>query len=92
MENHDLKTIDSDLKVKVYQMSWQKCMSFSKCSNVEAKNVTHCKLCYQRDKRSNYDFQHAKCQSEAFKVDLALLKIKLVEKFKLKIKLTETKI
>ena len=24
---------------------------------IEAKNVTHFKLCYQRDKRSNYDLK-----------------------------------
>ena len=32
-------------------MSWQKCMSFWKGSNLEAKNVIHFKLCHQRDKK-----------------------------------------
>ena len=30
-------------------------MSFSKCSNLEAKNVIHFQFCHQRDKRSNYN-------------------------------------
>ena len=33
-------------------LTWQKCMSFSKFSNLEAKNVINFKLCHQRDKRS----------------------------------------
>ena len=35
-------------------MSGQKCMSVSKCFNLEAKNIINSKLCHQRDKRSNY--------------------------------------
>ena len=32
-------------------MSWQKGMSFSKCSDLDAEKVIHFKLCHQRDKR-----------------------------------------
>ena len=35
----------------------RKCMSFLKCSNLEAKKVIHFRLCHQRDKMSNYDLQ-----------------------------------
>ena len=45
------------LKVIVHYMSRQKRMSFSECSNVETKDVIHFKLCHQKDKRSNYNFQ-----------------------------------
>ena len=30
--------------------TWHKCTQFAKCSNLEAKNVVHFKLCQQRDK------------------------------------------
>ena len=38
------------IKVTVYYMSFQKCMSFSKCYNLEAKKVIRFKVCHQRDK------------------------------------------
>ena len=46
---------DNGFKVRLYYMSRQKCMSFSKCSNLKAKKVTCFKLCYQKDTGSNYD-------------------------------------
>ena len=70
-------------------MSWQKCMSISKCSNLEAKYVTHFKICYQRRQKIS-NKQNVK--SKAVEVGFTLLKINLIEKFKLKTKLTETKI
>ena len=42
-------------------MSWQKCMSFSKCSNLETKNVIHFKLCYPKDKRFYFILFTYKC-------------------------------
>ena len=65
-------------------------MSFSKCSNLETKNGMHFKLCYQRDIGSNYIMISSKqnFRSEAFKMGFTHLKIKLIEKFKLKINLT----
>ena len=47
-------------------MFWQKFMSFSKCSNLEAKNVIHFKLCNQRDKRSNYNLRETKSREQNF--------------------------
>ena len=39
-------------------MSWQKCISFSKCSDLETEKVTDFKLCHQRDKSlSEFCFQ-----------------------------------
>ena len=38
------------VKVMVYQMSWQKCMSFVKCSDLKVKEVICFTLCHQRDK------------------------------------------
>ena len=35
-------------KVTVYQVSWQKCMSFLKCFDLEAKNVINFKICHQK--------------------------------------------
>ena len=70
-------------------MSRQKSMSFSKCSNLEDKNARYFKLFYQSDKSLISNKQNVK--NEAFKVAFTRLKIKLIEKFKLKIKLTETK-
>ena len=67
-------------------MSWQKCLSFSKCSNLEAKK--RYKLYHQRDKKS--DKQNL--ENKAVWMDLMHLKIKIKEKFKLKTKLAEIKI
>ena len=47
-------------------MSQQKCMSFSKCSNLEAKNVIHFKLCHQKDKKWNYNLQETKFRKQNF--------------------------
>ena len=67
-------------------------MSFSKCSNLEAKNVTHFRLCIIEIRGPTMISNKQNIENEAFKVGFRPLKIKLIEKFKLKIKLTETKI
>ena len=69
-------------------MSRQKRMSLSKCSNLEAKNVMHFKLCYQRDIGRTMISNKQNVENEAFKMCFTLLKVNLIEKFKLKIKLT----
>ena len=70
-------------------MSQQKCMSCSKCSNSEDKDL---KLCYQRDKVLTMICNRQNIDNGAFTQVFTLLKIKLKEKFNLKIKLTETKL
>ena len=76
-------------------------MSFSKCSNLEAKNDVHFKLCHQRDKRSYYNLEYEKFRNnleyEKFRKNLFRwvsmhLKIQIKEKCKLKTKLTKTNI
>ena len=52
-----LFTAAMQFKITVYQVSQQKCMSFLKCSNLEAKTVILFKLCHQRDKKSTYNLQ-----------------------------------
>ena len=47
-------------------MSWQKRMSFSKCSNLEAKKVIRFTLCHQRNERSNYNLQETKSRKQSF--------------------------
>ena len=65
-------------------MSWQKCMSFSKCSNLEAKNVIHFKLCHQIDKKWNYNLRLTKFRKHSFFDGVFMdLKIKIKEKFNL---------
>ena len=49
-------------------MSWLKCMSFSKCPNLEAKHIIRFKLCHQRDKRSNYNLQSFKIHPLALEI------------------------
>ena len=68
------------------------CMSFLECSNLEAKSITHFRLCYQRDKRSNYDLQQAKCRRGSFFCVFYTPENKIIEKFRLKVKLTGTKV
>ena len=70
----------------VREMSWQKCLSFSKCSNLEAKIVIHFKICHQRDKNSNYNLQKTEYRKQSF-LRFIHLKIKIQEKFKLKTKI-----
>ena len=47
-------------------MSWQKCMPFSKCSDLEAKSIMHFKLCHQRNEGSNYNLQQTKFRKQNF--------------------------
>ena len=72
-------------------MSWQN-MSFSKCSHLEAKKLQSSKSVIKEITSRTMIFNKQYVENEAFKMGFTLLKIKLVEKFKLKIKLTETKI
>ena len=53
-------------------------MSFSKCSNIEAENVIHFRLCHQE-------------KTKLYGWIFLYLKIKTREKFKLKTKLNKTK-
>ena len=58
-------------------MSWQKCMSFSKRSNLEAKNVINFKLCHRTmisDKKN--------LENKVFHIGFMHLKIKIKEKFR----------
>ena len=50
------------------------------------------RLSYQEVKGRTVISSKQNVENEAFEVGFTLLKIKLIEKFKLKIKLTETKI
>ena len=70
-------------------MSWQ-CMSFSKCSNLEAGKVIEFTLCHQRAKRSIETIisDEQNLENKAFQMGFMHLKIKTKEKFKLKTKLT----
>ena len=47
-------------------MSWQKCVSFSKCSNLKAKNVIHLKRCHKKDKKSDYKLRSTKSPKPSF--------------------------
>ena len=47
-------------------MSWQKCMSFLKCSDLETKNVISFKLRQQRDKGRTIISDKKKFQRESF--------------------------
>ena len=67
-------------------MSWQKCMSFSKCSNLEAEKVIDFKLCHPRGQTIISDKQNR--ENKAFQMGFMHLKIKIKENFKLKTKLT----
>ena len=73
-------------------MSWQKCMSFWKCSNLEVEKVIDFKAYQQRDKKSNYNSHKQNLENKPFQMGFMHLKIKIEEKFKLKTKLTKTKI
>ena len=53
-------------------MSRQKCMSFSECSNLEAKNVAHFKRCYERDKGRTMISNKQDVKNEAVEVDFTL--------------------
>ena len=64
----------------------------SKCSNLEAKKLHTSDIVIKEIKGRAMISNKQHVNNEAFKVGLTLLKIKLIEKFKLKIKLTETKI
>ena len=47
-------------------MSLQKCMSYLKCSNLEAEKIIDFTLCYQINKRSSYNFRYAKSRKRSF--------------------------
>ena len=73
-------------------MSWQKCMSFLKCSILATETAIHFRLYPHKDKRQTMISNKQNFDNEALKVGFILLKTKSVGKFKLKIKLAETKI
>ena len=68
-------------------MAWQKCMSFSKCSNSEAKKLQTSDFAIKKIKGLKMISNKQNVKNEAFKVGFTLLKIELLEKFKLKINL-----
>ena len=70
-------------------MSRQKCMSYSKCSDSEANSVTYFNFLVRERKFQTMMSNQQNVKNEAFKVDLTLLKIKLIKNFKLKINLTQ---
>ena len=73
-------------------MSWQKCMSFSKCFNLEAETVIDFKLCHRRDKKGRTIISDKQSlENKAFLMGFMHLKIKIKEKFKLKTKLNRQK-
>ena len=74
-------------------MSRQKCVSLSKCSNLEAiKTLDTSNVAIEEIKGRTMISKKQNVENKAFKVRFTLLKIKLIKKFKLKRKLTETKI
>ena len=74
-------------------MSWQKCMSFSKCSNLEAKNETsNFAIKEIRGRTIISHKQNLENKGRFYMMGFMHLKIKIEEKFKLKTKLTKTKI
>ena len=72
-------------------MSLQKCMSFSKSSYLEAKTLHISTPVIKETKGRTMISKEQNVENKAFKVGFTLLKIKLIEKFHLKIRLTETK-
>ena len=65
-------------------MSRQKGMSFSKCSNLEAKILHTSNFVTKEIKGRIMISNKQNVENEAFKVGFTLLKIKLIQKLKLK--------
>ena len=73
-------------------MSQRNCLSFLKCSNLEAKNVIHFKHFYQKERKGRTMISKKQnFKNESFKIGFSHLKINAIETFKLEIKLTKTK-
>ena len=64
-------------------------MSFSKCSNLEAKKLIDFELCHKKIKGRTIISDNQNLKSKAFQMGFRDLKIKIKEKFKLKTKLTK---
>ena len=67
-------------------------MSFSKCSNLEAKIVTDFKFAIKEIKRRAIISDKQNLKNKAFYMGFMYLKIKIKENFKLKTKLTKANI
>ena len=68
-------------------------MSFFKCSNLATEKVIHTSnFITTKMKVQTLISNKQNSENESFKVGFVLLKIQVIEKFKLEIKLTETKI
>ena len=80
------------VKVIIYQMPWQKCMSFVKCSDFKVKEVICFTLRHQRDKGFNYIVQQSKSRKQTFLWVLCIRESKLKENFKPKTKLIKDEI
>ena len=65
-------------------------MSFSESSNSEANHVTHFKLCFKEIKGRTIISNEQNVENEAHKIGFTLLKIKIIERFKLKLRLILT--
>ena len=73
-------------------MFQQKCMSFSKCSNYKLKTLHASNFVIKEIKGRAVISNKQNVENEVFKLGFKLRKIKLIEKFKLKIKVIETKV
>ena len=72
-------------------MSWQKCMPFSKCSNLETKNVIHFRLCHKKMKGRTIISDKPNLEINPFYIGYMHLKIKIKQQFKLKTKFSKAK-
>ena len=73
-------------------MSWQKCMSFVKCSDLKIKEVICFTLRHQRDKGFNNIVQQSKSLKQTFLWVLCIRESKFKENFKPKTKLIKAEI
>ena len=71
-------------------MSWQKSMSFWECSNLEAEKTSNFAIKEIKGRTIISDKQNL--EHKASQVGFMHLEIKIKEKFKLKTKVTKTKI
>ena len=73
-------------------MSWQKCMSFSKYSNLEGKKLYISDFVIRKIKGRNIISNKQNFDNKTFYAVFTCLKIKIKDKFKLRTKLNKTKI
>ena len=73
-------------------MSRQKCMSFPKCSNLEAKKLHTSNFVIKEIKGRTVISNKQNVENDASEVGFTLLTIKLIDKLELKRRLTVTKL